>query len=149
MSNINYENAYEEVLIVINNLIEQDYKKIPKEYIDFFEKNSNPNHIFIYDVSKPLSEQNVLDDTKYILFYLFEKFGATETQKGKIDAFKRNYYRKLEEQKRKEYNPDGIFKGRQTNVNTQVSQKPMQLTVKQKWYQIIFSKIFKFIKKNN
>ena len=37
-------------------------------------------------------EQDLLDDTKYILFGLFEKFGATELQKEKIKAFKNNYY---------------------------------------------------------
>ena len=33
MINTSYANAYKEVLIVLNNLIKEDYEKIPKEYI--------------------------------------------------------------------------------------------------------------------
>ena len=36
MINTNYANAYKEVLIVLNNLIKEDYEKIPKEYIESY-----------------------------------------------------------------------------------------------------------------
>lgn len=52
----------------------------------------------------------MLDDTKYILFGLFEKFGATELQKEKIKAFRNNYYNQLEQEKSEKYNPNDIFK---------------------------------------
>ncbi len=78
MVNVNYSNAYTEVLTVINNLRYEDYKKIPKNYIDFLKSNCNKDYKFKYDTLKPFNEQVLLDDTKYILFGLFERFGATE-----------------------------------------------------------------------
>ena len=84
MINTNYANAYKEVLIVINNLVQEDYDKIPKEYIEFLENNANSDYDFKYDSSKSFDQQELLDDTKYILFGLFEKYGATEKQKLKI-----------------------------------------------------------------
>ena len=99
-----YADAYVEVLAIINNLVEEDYKKIPVEYIEFLESNCNKDYKFNYDNSKSFNEQDLIDETKYVLFFLFEKFGATERQKEQLKAFKINYYNKLEENKREKYN---------------------------------------------
>ena len=109
MVKTNYANAYKEVLVVLETLIEEDYNKIPKEYIEFLKANCNNDYDFYYDTSKTFEQQELLDDTKYILFGFFEKFGATELQKEKIKAFKNNYYRKLEEEKKAKYNNTDIF----------------------------------------
>ena len=130
MINTKYANAYKEVLAVLNNLVKEDYEKIPGEYIEFFETNCNNDYDFEYDTSKSFSEQDFLDDTKYILCGLFEKFGATEMQKSKIMAFRTSYYNKLEEEKRKKYNPDDIFK-KEDNI-AQEKPKSMGLIVYKK-----------------
>lgn len=111
MVKTNYANAYKEVLVILDNLIKEDYDKIPKEYIEFLTANCNNDYEFYYDNSKTFEDQELLDDTKYILFGLFEKFGATELQKEKIKAFKNSYYMKMEEEKKEKYNVD-IFQNR-------------------------------------
>ena len=120
MLKTSYANAYKEVLIILDNLIKEDYDKIPKEYIEFLKSNCNNEYEFYYDNSKTFEEQELLDDTKYILFGLFEKFGATEIQKEKIKNFKDNYFRKIEEEKREQYNPDDIFKNANKAKNTDI-----------------------------
>lgn len=110
MVKTNYADAYKEVLVILDNLIKEDYNKIPNEYIQFLRDNCNNDYEFQYDSKKTFDEQELLDDTKYILFGLFEKFGATELQKEKIKDFKKNYYNQLEQEKRTKYNPDDIFK---------------------------------------
>ena len=101
MLKTNYANAYKEVLIILDNLIKEDYDKIPKEYIEFLKSNCNNEYEFYYDNSKTFEEQELLDDTKYILFGLFEKFGATELQKEKIKNLK---IPTIERQKKKKEN---------------------------------------------
>ena len=113
MVKTNYADVYKEVLVILDKLIEEDYNKIPKEYIEFLTENCNNDYEFNYDTSKTFEEQQLLDDTKYILFGLFEKFGATESQKEKIKAFKNSYHNKLEEEKKAKYNSDNIFKDKQ------------------------------------
>lgn len=150
MINTSYANAYKEVLIVLNNLIKEDYKKIPKEYIEFLEINANPAYDFKYDSSKAFNEQELLDDTKYILFGLFEKYGATETQKSKIKEFKDNYNEKLEKEKREKYNPEDIFKKINLNENIINETKESVQMIKykeQRWYEKLFAKILKIFKK--
>ena len=45
---------------------------------------------------------------------MFEKFGATQNQKEKINNFKKSYYRKVEEEKKLKYNTD-IFQDNDQN----------------------------------
>lgn len=118
MVKTNYANAYKEVLVILNNLIKEDYNKIPKEYIEFLTENCNNNYEFYYDTSKTFEQQELLDDTKYILFGLFEKFGSTDIQKEKIKAFKNSFYRKLEEEKKAKYNTD-VFQDKNNNIQEQ------------------------------
>lgn len=112
MINSNYSNAYTEVLTIINTLKNEDYEKIPKEYIEYLRNNCNEDHKFEYNTAKLFSEQDLLDETKYILFGLFEKFGSTENQKVMIKNFRTNYYNKLESQKRERYSAKEIFNNR-------------------------------------
>ena len=141
MVKTNYANAYKEVLVILDNLIKEDYDKIPKEYIDFLTANCNNNYEFYYDTSKTFEEQELLDDTKYILFGLFEKFGATELQKEKIKNFKKNYYNKLEEEKRNLYNSENIFKEKKVEKNENIN-----LVIKENKKENFINKILKFIK---
>lgn len=151
MVNTSYANAYKEVLIVINNLVKEDFEKIPKEYIEFLDTNANKDYNFKYDSSKPFAEQELLDDTKYMLFGLFEKFGATDIQKVQIQTFKNNYTEKLEEKKREIYNPDDIFKKNKDKFNEQEVKKVENTALveykEEKWYQKFFARILKIFKK--
>lgn len=124
MVKTNYANAYKEVLIVLDNLIKEDYNKIPKEYIEFLKSNCNNEYEFYYDNSKTFEEQVLLDDTKYILFELFEKFGATEWQKEQIKNFRNNYYNQLEQEMREKHNPDSFFKPE--NKEEQIIEKTIE-----------------------
>ena len=143
MINTVYTNAYKEVLIVISNLVKEDYEKIPKEYIKFLKENCNNEYEFIYDTSKSFNEQELLDDTKYILFGLFEKYGAAEIQKVKINAYKINYRNQLEKQKIEKYNSNDIFKNEQ-GKNIEENVIPTEMIV---YKENIFKKLIKRIKR--
>lgn len=111
MIDINYANAYSEVLEILKYIPVEDYKKIPKNKIELFEINANSDYTFIYNPDKTLEEQNVSKLTKGIIAILFRDYWATEKQREKIIA-KQNYDRmKFEEQKKEKYNTD-IFKNR-------------------------------------
>ena len=146
MIKTNYANAYKEVLVILNNLITEDYNKIPREYIEFLTANCNNDYEFKYDNSKSFEEQELLDDTKYILFGLFEKFGATELQKEKIKAFKNNYYNQLEKEKNEKYNPDNIFKNEnKTEVSNTEKLEDNINTALLEYKESFFTKFKKFI----
>ena len=81
MADIQYANAYTEVLDILKHISKEDYEKIPKSKIKVFEENSNKNYNFTYDENKTLDEQNVSEITKVIIAILFREYWATKEQR--------------------------------------------------------------------
>ena len=141
MENIEYANAYSEVLEILKNISKEDYEKVPSEKIDLFEKNANKNYNFQYDTNLTLDEQNVSKRAKAIIAILFRDYWATPEQREKILA-KQNYDRiKIEKNKQKQYNVDNIFKNKERKVET-VENSVSMIEYKES----IFSKIKKWFK---
>lgn len=114
MVNLEYANAYSEVLEILKHISKEDYDKIPKEKITLFETNSNKEHNFIYDINKTLDEQNVSKKAKTIIAILFRDYWATDTQREKIKV-KEKYDKQIREKEVSEkYNTDNIFKNNST-----------------------------------
>ena len=81
MTDIEYANAYTEVLDILRYISKEEYEKIPKTKIQMFEENSNKNYNFKYDVDKTLEEQNVSEITKMIIAILYRDYFATKEQR--------------------------------------------------------------------
>ena len=115
MVNVEYANAYSEVLEILNHIPKSDYDKIPNNMIEVFTRNNNKEYEFNYDVSKTLNEQNVSKIAKTIIAILFRDYWATPTQREKIIAKEKYDIAKLEQEKRDIYNPDDLFKKKEEN----------------------------------
>lgn len=81
MADIQYANAYTELLDILKYISKEDYEKIPKSKIKVFEENCNKNYNFTYDENKTLDEQNVSEITKVIIAILFRDYWATKEQR--------------------------------------------------------------------
>lgn len=81
MADIQYANAYTEVLEILRYISKEDYEKIPKSKIKVFEENSNKNYSFKYDVDKTLEEQNVSEIAKMIIAILCRDYWTTNEQR--------------------------------------------------------------------
>ena len=151
-----YAVAYSEVLEILKHIPIEDYNKIPKNKIELFETYANNDHTFNYDTSKTLEEQNVSDITKGIIILLFRDYWATQIQRNKIIA-KQNYDRiKLEEKKKEKYNPNDIFKNKNTSTNDNKINQDVQEQLNEEYNknlpmevqkQNIFQRLISFIKK--
>lgn len=141
--NIEYANAYSEVLEVLNNMSKEDYNKIPKDMLEMFKTNCNNEYQFRYDLNKKFEQQEISKRAKLILAILFRDYWATPYQKEKIIA-RQNYERqKLEQQKFEKYNPERIFENKRQPIIEEIKNINSMIEVKEeKWYQ----KIFKLIK---
>ena len=98
MADIQYANAYTEVLNILKYISKEDYEKIPKSKIKVFEENSNKNYSFTYDKNKTLDEQNVSEIAKAIIAILFRDYWATKEQRYVIIKKQQE----IKEQKQKE-----------------------------------------------
>ena len=110
MVNVEYSNAYSEVLEILNHISKEDYNKVPSNMIELFTTNQNKDYRFNYNINKTLNEQNVSKIAKTIIAILFRDYWATPGQREKIIAREKYDIAKIEEEKREIYNPDDIFK---------------------------------------
>lgn len=145
MVDIQYANAYTEVLEILKNISQEDYNKVPKEKIYLFEQNANKEYIFDYDSTKTLEEQNVSKIARAIIAILFRDYWATDEQRDKIKAFQNNKRHQIEEENKQKYDTD-IFKNRTNIANESQSGQAenMQLV---EYKENIFKRILGFFKK--
>ncbi len=140
-----YAIAYSEILEILKHIPMEDYNKIPKEKLELFEANANNDYTFNYDPNKTLQEQNVSKITQGIIILLFRDYWATEIQRNKIIA-KQNYDRmKLEEKKKKKYNPDNLFKSSK-KCEEKLEGTTQMIEYKESIFQKIVNKIRLFLK---
>lgn len=151
MIDIEYANAYSEVLEILKYIPIEDYDKIPKNRINLFKTYANKDYAFCYNTTKTLEEQNVSKIAKGIIAILFRDYWATEIQKEKIIA-KQNYDRmQIIEEKKEIYNYDNNFKNNnEKNIvdATCQEQKADLIEInKIKWYKKIWNSIINFFSK--
>ena len=106
-----YSRACTEVLVLLKYYLkDDDYNKIPKDVIAFYEKNKDINYEYKIDTSLTLEEQQISEKANAIIVTIFRDYFASETQKEKLERILINNDKVIEERKREQYNPDDIFK---------------------------------------
>lgn len=144
MKNMEYANAYSEVLEILKYISKEDYDKIPKNKIKMFETNANKNYKFYYNPELTLDEQKVSKRAKAIIAILFRDYWATQEQKIKIIK-KQNYdLEKIENEKREKYKTDNIFK---TNKNMEKTVQNLEQKEIVQYKKSFFAKIKEKLKK--
>ena len=145
MNNL-YAKAYTEVLEIINHFSEDEYKKIPKEKIDFYEKHKDRKYDFKINPNIDLAEQNISRKANAILVSLFRDYFATAKQKEILKNLLQQNQEKLEKEKYLKYNPDNIFnKSYDNNIKDSKDEVALVEIKNEVWYRKIlnfFKRIF-------
>lgn len=116
---ITYAKAYKEVLVILEHLPKEEYKKIPTEEIRFYQENCDKEYKYELQNELPLEKQNISKKANAILVSIFRDYFATEIQKKKLNNILENNFKEVEREKLSKYNPDNIFKNK-INNNTKV-----------------------------
>ena len=146
----NRRNAYKEVYIVLQDLNEEEYNKIPPEIIETIKENSNEEYEFVLNDELELKEQLLLPETKAILFNLFRDYLATPVQKEKILKMQSEERKKVEENKKQNYINVDIFKtNKHEDIEEETNNKQLQLIqIKEEgFFRKLINKIKLFFKK--
>ena len=137
----NYPNAYKEVYVILQNIDEKDYDLVPENFIKMVEHNMNKDYDFKLDENKDFEQQDLLQETKTILAYLYLNYWGTEEERIKIKEKFKQDIAVAEEKKRQKYNPDELFE-----KTSYTPQKPKVQIVEYK-KESFFTKLAKNIKK--
>ena len=113
----NRRNAYKEVFIILQDLNEEEYNKIPPEVISVIKENMNEEYEFYLDGELGLKDQLILPETKAILFNLFRDYLATSEQKEKIIKMQNEERQKSELKKQQQYNANVFQNKTKENIN--------------------------------
>ncbi len=134
----NYNDACTEVYTILSCLDEIEYKKIPSEIIEAIKLNQNKDYNYqVEDIE--LKYQQMMPETKAILFNLFRDYLSTPQQKEKIINMQAEERRKNEIKKQEIYNKN-IFEEKQ---HIDINKKQTQVI---KYEKNILKKIFNKIK---
>ena len=114
----NYSKAYKEIVEILKYVPEESVNKIPKDMRDMFEAEQLKTYNFQIDTEKTFEEQELLEETKAILANIFRDYWATDYQKARIIEKENQDREEWEKQKREKYNPNDIFKNRNTSTTT-------------------------------
>ncbi len=105
-----YAKAYTEVLEILKHIPKDEYDRIPKAEIQFYENNCDKNYKYIYDESLDIKDQNISRETNAIIISIYMNYFANEKQKSIINEILKQNTIKSEKEKNDKYNPNNIFK---------------------------------------
>ena len=79
-----YSKAYADIYYILSVLEEEYTKNIPEELIEFFRENADLQHLSRIDLSKPLTEQNISEETERLICLLNLNYWCTSEEKEEL-----------------------------------------------------------------
>lgn len=155
MVNERYSIAISETLHYLKGINQDDINKIPNKFMLFLKENASKSYSCNFDYSKPLKELNLTKEAKGLIAMICLNYWCkTEEQKIKFSNHLNINEQNYQEDLRKKYNVDDIFKNRNVN-NNEITQnvqeqlneeynKNLPMEVQK---QNIFQRLLNFIKK--
>lgn len=149
-----YQQAFTEVYEILSYLDKESYNKIPVNVLSALRENRDTNYDFFIDTSVSFYEQDILEETKAILFNLYRDYLANSDIKKQILEYQKEEQIVLEKIKSQNYLSDNIFYKNQKRECETISENKHTSLIKQKSNnKNIFIKIIEKIKelynKNN
>lgn len=145
------EILYSEVLDFINMLGDKYKEKLPRQLIEFFEKNKNPDYVLTIDLNKPIIPQFKHEQTEAMLEYLNLQYWCTQEEKDELlKIYKENDIKRKENLKEK-YNVDNLFHKEKSrlinNLTENNSNSENTSTTLTKYKENLFERVKRFIKR--
>ena len=82
----NFSKACKEVLEILKNTEEEDFNKIPQDFLNNLEENADQNYKTNIDLSKEFEEQELLPETIDLLAYIYRKYWCSKEEKEEFDT---------------------------------------------------------------
>lgn len=135
-------NEFAEAAAEVNELLgyfpKEYVEKIPAKLREFFDKVRKKDYVSNIDPYKFLDEQDLKPKTKSLITVLYRNYWCDEEERKKLDKILIENDRKYEEELRKKYNPDNIFKKKKIVEETEEVEETSLMVYDNKiWYKRI------------
>ncbi len=141
-NNIEYIQANTEIKCLLKYFPINYIKKLPTKLLKMIYRNSDEKYNIDVDLKKDLKNQNISKKTKDMLAVLTYNYWSSETEKKDIIERLNENENNYQEELREKYNPDNIFKNRETKVEALENSVAMV-----EYKKSIFSKIKNWFKR--
>lgn len=141
-NNIEYIQANTEIKCLLKYFPINYIKKLPTKLLEMIYRNSDEKYNIDVDLKKDLKNQNISKKTKDMLAVLTYNYWSSETEKKDIIERLNENENNYQEELREKYNPDNIFKNRETKVEALENSVAMV-----EYKESIFSKIKNWFKR--
>ncbi|MBO5348498.1 MAG: hypothetical protein J6A89_01570 [Clostridia bacterium] len=127
-----YAKAYTEVLEILKHIPQDEYERIPKNEIQFYENNCDKNYKYIYDESLNVKDQTISKEANAVIIAIYMNYFANEKQKSIISEILKQNSVEVEKEKNQKYDVNSIFKSKQeSNTSNNPSENlPIKIDTK-------------------
>ena len=149
MLSVNTRQAYTELDNFIELLDEYNKNKLPKKLRDFFKREKDNTYTKIIDPSIPIKEQNLKEETLALIAMLYLQYWCEdENEKRRLKKIYSDNEIKHQQKLREMYNPDDVFKTKNTEVKNELNDTNDELAVieyKESFLNRVIGKIKRFL----
>ena len=147
MVNERYAVAMSETLYYLKGINQNDLDRIPNKFIQFLNDNCLIDYKCNFDYTKPLKELDISNEARGLIAMICLNYWCTNEEQKEV--FKKHLTEnelKYQEELRKKYNPNDLFKNRNKNDNIEILEQTKQNAQiieyqEPKWYQKILAKL--------
>lgn len=146
--NIEYSEAVSEVLDILKHTEETLTKKIPKKLIEIWESIASKTYKVNIDYTKKVENMNLKPKSKAIISMIYRNYWCDAEERKEYDSILIKNEEEYQEECRKKYNPDDIFKinNKYEQINEEIKE-PDIVPYKENIFQKILNKIKDFFAK--
>lgn len=116
MSNDKYTKALAELKVILDHSEDRIIEKIPKNFVAFVEKNCDRNYSCKIKPGVSISNQNILDETRYLIALVYRSYLCDENERNKYDKILQENETNYQKEIKEKYNTD-IFNVKKRKIN--------------------------------
>lgn len=138
-----YKNAFTEVYTILEYIDIEDYEKIPREVIDVIEENRNIDYVYEMNEEVDIFKQEMLPETKAILFNFYRDYWSSSEQSEKIKKIQARELISDDDRKKIKYDVD-VFNQSNTPQSSVRDEEALTTQKNESFFKSIIRKIKKF-----
>lgn len=143
-----YSEAIAETLDILEHTQEVDIDKISKKFMDFLKENASKTYKPNLDYTKRIKDMNLKDKTIGILSVINKKYWCNDEERKVFEEKLKQNEIKYQKELNEKYDKNKLFKNKELKKVENTNITDLAEYTEQKWYQRIFEKILKVVRKN-
>lgn len=143
-------NALAEVKHYLKGIKQADIDKIPKELIQYINDNSANDYQCNFDYNAPLKDIDLLEESRGIIGMIcYDYWCDTEEKKKRFRAKLYENELKHQDELRKQYNPNDIFKNSAMNLKSEevIEDSTSLIEVEESFFKKLINRVKAFFRK--